>query len=165
VRNVTTHATSFYGSERTSEIVIEPDRDALARYGITAAELTAAVRREVRGPGGGQLLEIGGEELLVTVKADGARDRSLDELRDALIPTANGAVPIRAVSTIGERESPGRIERRDQQYVRIVAYEFRGPNRLAQRTHDAFMKSVVTPAGYKVEEAGWGWEPDRSEQG
>ncbi|HSC27369.1 MAG TPA: efflux RND transporter permease subunit, partial [Vicinamibacterales bacterium] len=58
------------------------------------------------------------------------------------------------------------IDREDQQYMRTVAYEFRGPNRLAQRTHDAFMKSITTPAGYKVEEAGFGFNaPDRSEQG
>ena len=27
-----------------------------------------------------------------------------------------------------------RLSREDQQYVRIVSYDFRGPNRLAQRT-------------------------------
>ncbi|HEX7121681.1 MAG TPA: efflux RND transporter permease subunit [Gemmatimonadaceae bacterium] len=165
VRNVTTHSTSFFGSEKAFEITVEPDRDALARFGLTARDLTRAVGREVRGQMNSQLLEIGGEELRVDVKAEGARYRSVDELRDALIPTPNGSVPIRAVSTLDEREALSTIERRDQQYVRIVAYEFRGPNRLAQRTHDAFMASVVTPPGYKVEEAGYGWEPDRSEQG
>jgi multidrug efflux pump subunit AcrB len=50
--------------------------------------------------------------------------------------------------------------------MRTVAYEFRGPNRLAQRTHDAFMKSIAPPPGYKVEEAGFGFfNPDNSEKG
>lgn len=165
VRNVNANATSFFGGERAFEVTIEPDRDALARYGLTALNLREAVSREVRGNVGAQLLEIGGEELQVSIKARGARDRSLEELRDALIATQDGSVPIRAVSTVSEREALANIDREDQQYVRFVAYEFRGPNRLAQRTHDAFMKSIATPPGYKVEESGFGWQPDDSEKG
>jgi len=67
---------------------------------------------------------------------------------------------------VSERDLLSAIDREDQQYMRTVAYEFRGPNRLAQRTHDAFMKSVSTPPGYKVEEAAFGFfTPDDSEKG
>jgi HAE1 family hydrophobic/amphiphilic exporter-1 len=121
----------------------------------------------MRGQVGAQLLEIGGDEIPVNVKALGANNRSLEELREALIPTPDGgAVSIGAVSTVSERDLLSAIDREDQQYMRTVAYEFRGPNRLAQRTHDAFMKSVATPPGYKVEEAGFGFfTPDNSEKG
>ena len=123
--------------------------------------------REVRGPVGRQLIEIGGDEIPVTVKAKGSRDRSLEELRDAIVPTPSGApVTIGVAGGVSEREALGSISREDQQYVRIVAYDFRGPNKLAQRTHDAFMASISVPAGYSVADAGFGfYQPDDSEKG
>jgi len=154
VRNAVVTSGSFFGGDRAFAVTLHPDRDALARYGVTAQQFSAAVQREVRGPVGGQRLEIGGEEIPVSVKAQGARERSLDELRDALVPTALG-MPVRIanLSRVDEQEQLATITREDQQYLRVVAYEFRGPNRLAQRTHDAFMASVSVPPGFTVEDA------------
>ena len=167
VRNVDITTASSFRSEKATGVAIEPDRATLARFGLTSADFAAAVAREVRGPIGAQNLEIGGDEIPVSVKALGANTRSLDELREALIPTPDGgAIPIGTVANISERELLSAIDREDQQYMRTVAYEFRGPNRLAQRTHDAFMKSITSPPGYKVEEAGFGFfTPDDSEKG
>jgi multidrug efflux pump subunit AcrB len=167
VRNVDISSASGLRQEKATGVAIEPDRAALARFGLTSADFAAAVAREMRGQVGAQLLEIGGDEIPVSVKSIGANNRSLDELREALLATPDGgAVPIGAVSMVSERDLLSAIDREDQQYMRTVAYEFRGPNRLAQRTHDAFMKSVSTPPGYKIEEAGFGFfQPDDSEKG
>jgi multidrug efflux pump subunit AcrB len=167
VRNVDISTASGGMREKATGVAIEPDRAALARFGLTSQDFGFAVAREMRGSVGAQLLEIGGDEIPVNIKALGANTRSLDELREALLATPDGgAVPIGAVSTVSERDLLSAIDREDQQYMRTVAYEFRGPNRLAQRTHDAFMKSVSTPPGYKVEEAGYGFfQPDNSEKG
>jgi multidrug efflux pump subunit AcrB len=167
VRNVDISTASGFQREKATGVTISPDRAALSRFGLTSQDFGLAVAREMRGTVGAQTLEIGGDEIPVNVKSLGANTRSLDELREALIPTPDGgAVPIGAVSGVAERELLSAIDREDQQYMRTVAYEFRGPNRLAQRTHDAFMKSIAPPAGYKVEEAGFGFfTPDDSEKG
>jgi HAE1 family hydrophobic/amphiphilic exporter-1 len=167
VRNVDISTAGGYMREKATGVAIEPDRAALARFGLTSADFGEAVRREIRTQVGAQLLEIGGDEIPVSVKALGANTRSLDELREAFIPTPDGgAVPIGSVSLVSERDLLSAIDREDQQYMRTVAYEFRGPNRLAQRTHDAFMKSITPPPGYKVEEAAFGFfTPDDSEKG
>lgn len=167
VRNVDVTTASSFRSEKAVGVTIEPDRAALARFGLTSADFNAAVSREMRGQVGAQPLEIGGDEIPVNVKALGANTRSLDELREALLATPDGgAVPIGAVSSVSERDLLSAIDREDQQYMRTVAYEFRGPNRLAQRTHDAFMKSISAPPGYKVEESGFSFfTPDNSEKG
>ncbi len=153
VRNATVTSGSFFGGDKAFAVTLDPDRDALARYGVTAAAFTQAVGREVRGPVGGQRLEIGGEEIPVTVKANGARERTLDQLRDALVPTTTGTpARIADLSQVDEREQLATVTREDQQYLRVVAYEFRGPNRLAQRTHTAFMNSISVPPGFTVED-------------
>jgi HAE1 family hydrophobic/amphiphilic exporter-1 len=154
VRNAQVTSGSFFGGDKAFAVTLDPNRDALARYGVTAAQFTAAVAREVRGPVGGQRLEIGGEEIPVSVKAKGARDRTLDELRDALVPTARGTpTRIADLSSVDEREQLATITREDQQYLRVVAYEFRGPARLANRTHTAFMASISVPPGFRVQDA------------
>ncbi|HEX9563043.1 MAG TPA: efflux RND transporter permease subunit [Gemmatimonadaceae bacterium] len=167
VRNVDITTASGFSREKAFGVVIEPNRAALARFGLTSDDMAQAVRREIAGSVGSILLEIGGEELPVQVKTSGANTRSLDELREALIPTpGGGAVSLGSVSVVSERELLSTIDREDQQYMRTVAYEFRGPNRLAQRTHDAFMKTITPPAGYKVEEANYGFGTrDESEKG
>lgn len=167
VRNVDISTASGGMREKAVGVAIEPDRAALARFGLTSDDFNRAVSREMRGQVGAQPLEIGGDEIPVNVKALGANNRSLDELREALLPTPDGgAVPIGAVSLVSERDLLSAIDREDQQYMRTVAYEFRGPNRLAQRTHDAFMKSISAPPGYKVEESNFSFfTPDDSEKG
>jgi multidrug efflux pump subunit AcrB len=166
VRNVNINAGSFFGRERVVTVSLEPDRDALARYGITAADFASAVSREVRGPVGAQRLEIAGEEIQVTLKSAGTRDRTLDNLREALIPNSTGT-PVRLgdLARVEEREGLSAISREDQQYVRIVGYEFRGPPKLANRTHTAFMKSISVPAGYWVGDDEFAWGSDESSKG
>jgi multidrug efflux pump subunit AcrB len=167
VRNPVVTSASFFGGDKAYAVTLEPDRDAFARYGVTAQTFTQAVAREVRGPVGGQRLEIGGEEIPISVKAKGARERSLDELRDALVPTVR-TTPVRVadLSRVDEREQLAAVTREDQQYIRVVAYEFRGPNRLAQRTHTAFMNSISVPPGFTVEDAQFfDQNQDTSQQG
>lgn len=168
VREVRITSGSYFGGDRGSQVTLEPDRPSLARYGVTAAQLAQSVSREIRGPVGRQLVEIGGDELPVTLKATGARERSLDELQDAIIPTANGApVRIGDVAWVDAREALGTIRREDQQYIRQVSYDFRGPTKLARRTHTAFMASLSAPAGYSIIDLtdGSPFDRDNSEQG
>lgn len=155
VRDVRITSGGWGAGGRSALITIEPDRVALARVGLTTAHFTNAVAREVRGPVGAQRIEIGGDELPITVKEAGARDRDLEALTQTLIaaPGTNGApgratVRMADVSNIREQEALSSVEREDQQYIRQVNYDFRGPNKLAQRTHKSFMRSLSAPAGY-----------------
>lgn len=167
VRSVDINAGSFYyGAEKSYTVTLTPDRDALARNGVTAVQFADAVAREVSGPVGADRITLGDEELELSLKAAGARERSLEELRAAPVPNAARA-PVRVgdLSKVDEREGVSRIEREDQQYVRIVSYDFRGPDKLAQRTHEAFMKSVSVPPGYEVGDDVFDWGNDSSQQG
>ncbi|MEO8449113.1 MAG: efflux RND transporter permease subunit [Gemmatimonadota bacterium] len=166
VREVNINAGSFFRSERAVSVTLAPDRPALARAGITSRTFSAAVAREVRGPGGGQKLPLEGEEVIVTVKAKGARERSLDELRGALVPNPTQS-PVRVgdLARVDEREGLSQIEREDQQYVRILSYDFRGPQKLANRTHKSFMASISAPPGYSVGDDQFQWINDDSEHG
>jgi len=166
VRDVDINAGSFWSGEKAYTVTLLPDRAALARHGLTARDLADAVAREVRGPVGAQRIDIGGEEIEVNLKAAGARERTLDQLRAALVPNPAGApVRIGDLATVDEREGLSTVNREDQQYVRIVGYDFRGPNKLAERTHTAFMASISVPPGYSVTDEAFAYEVDQSDRG
>jgi multidrug efflux pump subunit AcrB len=159
VRDVRVTSGSYsWGSERTYMVTLTPDRAALAKYGITSAAFTDAIRREVNGGTGRNRITIAGEEIEVSLKSEGARERTMEELAEAFIPSSTGApVRIGDVSTVGEQESLSTIDREDQQYVRVLTYDFRGPAKLANRTHKAFMASITVPAGFSVGDVSFSW--------
>ncbi len=166
VRDVNANAASFFGDEKAFTVTLDPDRAAMSRFGVTAADLAGAVSREVRGAVGRTMIELGGEEVGVSLKAAGARERTLEQLRDAIVPTSSESpARIRDLARVDEEEALSRINREDQQYVRIVSYEFRGPQKLANRTHDAFMESISVPPGYSVSDDVFAWETDESGKG
>jgi multidrug efflux pump subunit AcrB len=100
------------------------------------------------------------------VKDAGARERTLDQLRQAILPNeARSPARIIDVAKVSEREALTTINREDQQYVRLVTYEFRGPQKLANRTHEAFMRSISVPPGYSVADNEFDWGQDESQKG
>jgi multidrug efflux pump subunit AcrB len=168
VRDVRITSGGWGRNELSYHVTLEPDRHALRRYGVSAEMFTNTVAQEVRGPVGAQRVVIGGEELPVTLKAAGALDRSMAELQDARVPTTTGA-PVRLgdLSVVAEREALAAVVREDQQYVRQVNYDFRGPPRLANRTHKAFIASLTAPAGYAIldQSSGLPFGEDESQRG
>ena len=167
IQNVDINSSGFFRREKAFEVTLEPDRAALARYGVSAEQLGAAVAREVGGPAGRERVEIDGEEFPVAVKTAGARERTLAQLAAARVPNPRSApVTIGDLAQVGERETLATIKREDQQYLRVVSYGFRGPGKLAQRTHDAFMASLHVPAGYSVSDMEFSFgTDDKSQQG
>ena len=159
VRDVNTNlAAMSWGGQKGYAITLEPNRDALARYGLTSRDFASAASREMRSMSNTIPTEIGGEEFPVLVKAEGSLLRTLDDLKSAILTNARGApVSVEDLAVVSEREALANIQRRDQQYIRIVSYDFRGPAKLAQRTHAEFMSRIQVPPGYSVAEATYSW--------
>jgi HAE1 family hydrophobic/amphiphilic exporter-1 len=167
VHSVDINAAGFwFADEWSRDITLMPDRAALAGYRLSSRDFASSVTREVAGAAGRQRVTVGDDELRLSLKAAGAQVRTLDELREALVPNAlNAPVRIGDLAHLDEREALSRISREDQQYVRILSYDFRGPVKLANRTHEAFMRSISVPAGYTVSDEHFGWEDDQSQKG
>jgi HAE1 family hydrophobic/amphiphilic exporter-1 len=71
---------------------------------------------------------------------------------------AGEGVRLADVADLKEREVLTAIVREDQQYRRVVSYEFRGPVRLGDRVRDAVVAATALPDGYRIEtEQEWSW--------
>ncbi|HEY4101938.1 MAG TPA: efflux RND transporter permease subunit [Gemmatimonadales bacterium] len=166
VRDVDVNGGNSYGSEHAVSVSLAPDRTALGRIGASAQDYSNSVSRQIRGISGSTTLQEGDDEVEVLLRAAGASERDIGQLSDALVSNPRG-VPTRIgdVSTVGEVVGLSEIDRRDQQYVRTLTYDFRGPQKLADRVHKAFMNSITTPPGYTVADETYNYQADESAKG
>ncbi len=166
VRDVNINAGSYWGGKPTVSIALRPDREALGEFGATAQDFVGSVAREISGGGGGTRLEFDDEELPVSVRALNVRERQLGQLEEARVSNpARAPIRINDVSSVGEVEGLAEIQRENQQYVRILSYDFRGPQKLADRTHKSFMAAIAVPKGYEVSDEKFEWSDDDSSKG
>ena len=165
VRDININAGSYYGSDKSVSVSLVPDRVALGRVGATAQDYSGSVARQMNsGAGGGTALQLGNELVQVNLRAAGATQRDMAQLAEGMVSNPLGApVRIGDVSRVGTVEGLSEIRRENQQYIRTMTYDFRGPQKLADRTHKAFMQSITVPAGYTVtDERNYGGGDDPS---
>ncbi|HEY0971041.1 MAG TPA: efflux RND transporter permease subunit [Gemmatimonadales bacterium] len=167
IRDVDPNASrGWYERDRASEIVLALDRGRLALHDLTMEDVVRQVRAAVAGGGYGGNVRVGGEERRFLVKLSGYETFDVLALQELALPARNGtSVRLADVATVEEREVLGRIVREDQQYQRTVAYEFRGPGKLGDRTRDAVVNTTVLPDGYTLVGAEeWSWSDEESRQ-
>jgi len=144
-------AGGFFTRDRATEFVMTLDRVALARFDLSVQEFVARVNSALRGRTALSTVKIDGDDIHFEVKLEGFRDLDVLGLQQTIITAGTGA-PIRLgdVAQVEERRVLSRILREDQQYTRVVAYEFRGPNRLGDLWHESIINSTQVPPGYTV---------------
>ncbi|MFC1559295.1 efflux RND transporter permease subunit [Gemmatimonadota bacterium] len=164
IRDIDTNY-SGYSRGQEKQIVIRFDRDALAEYGITSQQMISFVSRFVNTSSGGKVT-YGGEDISFLVKVAGFDQRDIIELENAMYTTTSlNRVRLRDVSEISVERVMDRIERKNQQYTRTVAYEFRGPYKMGERARDDIKAAMILPNGYEFDETErvWQSEEDRKQ--
>jgi hydrophobic/amphiphilic exporter-1 (mainly G- bacteria), HAE1 family len=167
VREVDTNsATRGYSAERASQIVLQISRSRLAMHGLTAQDVIREVRAATRGRNAPSTVRVAGEEVMFEVKLEGNRYMDVVALKELLLPAPTGElVRLGDVASLDERRVMGSIIRENQQYQRLVSYEFRGPNKLGDRVREAVMKHTTLPPGFSLaEDQGYYWSREEQKQ-
>ncbi|WP_420127738.1 efflux RND transporter permease subunit [Longimicrobium sp.] len=167
IQDVDTNSSgAWFERDKATEVVLNVDRAALAAHGLTASEVVGRVTAAVGRNGQRGYLRVGDEEVRFSVALDGHERLDVQDLQQLPIPApGGGSVRLADVARVGEREVLSRIIREDQQYQRTVSYEFRGPNKLGDKVHEAVMKTTRVPAGYTlVGREEWKWSDDERRQ-
>jgi HAE1 family hydrophobic/amphiphilic exporter-1 len=166
VREVDTNAGgNWWGNEKSSEVVLDLDRERLAMHNLSTRDVVGQVRAAVGGRTSQGQIRVGGDELGFEVKMSGYRELDVLDLAETLLRSARGDVRLADVATITERDVLNVIEREDQQYQRSVRYEFRGPRKLGDRYRDIVIASTELPDGYRIEgQQTWSWSDEEQSQ-
>ncbi|MFH0991221.1 MAG: efflux RND transporter permease subunit [bacterium] len=135
---------------KTFELFVTVDRDAIARHGFTVAEVVRAILNFSRGSVTQSTLNIEGERVPYIVKFIGYRNYSVDDLQKSVIANGRGdQVRLGELIKLEERRVPSQITRENQQYIRNIAYEYKGPWQYGTQHLERTIKAMPLPSGYQ----------------
>ena len=142
-------------SERAPQVEITMNRQNASQYGLTAAQVGAAVRAELTGATATKVT-INNTELDVVIKGDGAAAQSLDALRSMPITTAfGGSVALSSVANVNVVQAPQSIARDNQSRQVTVSGDTKSGNATAiTQQINAILDTFELPQGYTAETAG-----------
>ncbi len=147
------------------EVIIEMDRDLLAAYNISPAQVGIAVQREVRGEVATRFGN-SGEKIDIRVQTDESELKSVQDLRAMSVTDASPPTPLSAVATLTVREGPSEIRRIDQRHVVLISANVEGRD-LGGVARDmaAALDQQAWPAGYSYRLGGQQRELETSYSG
>ncbi len=153
VDNVDIDKSMSYWSPETYEIVGKINRDRLAAYSISVQDLFSIIAKNTTGNMSYNRFKILNESVNYRVKFSNYNDIQLDELK-SLIINENGKEKFKVSDLIAfeERKVLSSINRIDQQYVRYVSFEFKGPYKYGNKFLESSVAALKVPEGYSLKQ-------------
>ncbi len=135
-----------------AQLAVRPDRDKLARYGISVAQVMDLVSDAIGGRAAGQVIK-GNERYDIYVRLAKEYRNSVEAIRNLILQAPNGAwVKLGDVATVAIESGPPQIRRDDVQRRVVIQSNVEGRDmgsvvaELQQRIDD----EIDMPAGYTV---------------
>lgn len=141
------------------ELVIEPRRAMLARYGVTMSEFREMVEVLLEGQVVSQVYE-GNKSFDLTLKVEDSERTDIDSIRDLLVDVSvNGAatkVPLSYLADVRSSTGPNTINRENVSRKLVVSCNVVGGElrHAVNAIEDAIDEKVELPEGYHVEYGG-----------
>ena len=138
------------------ELRLRADHDAIARYGMTVAEVADLVETAYRGRVVSEVFEGNRRFDLVVRFADAARD-DRRAVGDTLIRTPTGdLVPLRVLATPSFERGPGTILRENTERRLVVSANVAGRDLrgAVEAIRDRVAADLILPEGYRIEYGG-----------
>lgn len=132
------------------QVVIRPDRQAIARYGLNLGEVQELIRAAVGGVSAGQIFEgIQRYDIYVRYR-EGARD-TIEDMRHLIVRSPGGAmIPLDEIAEIREVVGPRQIVRENnQRYIEVQANVVgRDIGGFVEEAQGKLAEAVELPVGY-----------------
>jgi cobalt-zinc-cadmium resistance protein CzcA len=136
----------------TPQLVIRPDRHAIARYGLNLADVQEVIRGAVGGVTAGQMFE-GIRRFDIYVRYEKSARDSPEAIRNILITGPDGIrVPLEQLATVEEIVGPRQITRENnQRFITIQANVIdRDIVSFVEEAQQAIDREVKLPPGYRI---------------
>ncbi|MBN1150847.1 efflux RND transporter permease subunit [candidate division WOR-3 bacterium] len=130
---------SFYGRGAQKEFIVSPNR-AMPMQGFNPASVANALRKKVT-----SYLVTDEDRFVLNIFTD-----SILRKEDLLSLRVQAGFELRDLCSLSEVTYPPHIERENQQYTKMIAYDYQGPYKQAEGFRQAFMSSVHLPEGFEL---------------
>ena len=137
------------------QLQITPRREMLAKYGVTPAEFAEMVDVYLAGATVSQVYE-GNRSFDLTVKADDASRRTMDDIRNLTVDAAGAKIPFSEIADIRSAAGPNTINRENVSRKIVISANVAG--RDLQGVVDDIRRivgeKIALPEGYRIEYGG-----------
>ena len=136
-------------ADQVPQVTVSINREAASQYGLTAAQIGAAVRSSLTGETA-TTVTIDNTSLDVVVRGDGSASASLDALRSMPVATAMGGyVPLSSVAYVDVVQAPQTIHRVNQsRQVSVTGSTLSGNVTDMTAQINAILENYQLPEGY-----------------
>jgi cobalt-zinc-cadmium resistance protein CzcA len=147
-------ATNIYEETVTGmpQIVINYNREAMAKYGINVKEVNRIVNTAFAGQQAGWVYE-GEKRFGLTVRLEGESKKNIEDVQNLLIPAANDMqVPLREIAGVEEVESVNQIQRENTRRRIIVGFNVTGRDvqTIVTELKEKVAAQMKLPLGYSM---------------
>ena len=135
-----------------AQLVIQPDREALSRYGISVGQVMSLVSDSIGGVSAGQVIK-GNERYDIYVRLAEENRNSIQALSDLILESPQGAwVKLSDVAKVSIESGPPQIRRDDVQRRVVIQSNVEGRDMggLVAELRERIDKEIDMPAGYTV---------------
>ncbi len=138
-----------FSDEETNEIVGNLNRNKLAAYNIFPSEIFEHISNGTKGNLAYNKFRIGNDEVFYSIKYSDYKEKQLDELENSIIKTFNNStLKVRELIDFNESKVLPVIRRENQQYIRVVTLEYKGPYQYGNLFIESTLSKLKIPDGY-----------------
>jgi cobalt-zinc-cadmium resistance protein CzcA len=142
--------------EGEAQLVVRPDREALARFGLSISQVMLLVEQGVGGVSAGQVIQ-GNERYDIYVRLQKEYRQSAQAIRNLRLQAANGAwVRLSDVAKVAIESGPPQIRRDDVQRRVVIQANVQGRDMggVVKDIQQAIDQNVDLPVGYSIDIGG-----------
>jgi cobalt-zinc-cadmium resistance protein CzcA len=135
-----------------AQLVLRPDRDALARYGIPVAQVMNLVSDAIGGRKAGQVIK-GNERYDIYVRLDQSWRDSIETIRSLIVEAPSGSwLRLSDVAQVAIESGPPQIRRDDVQRRVVIQANVEGRDMggLVSELRERISKEINLPPGYSI---------------
>jgi len=152
VKNINTNLSRNYYLGTGTEMVLKVNRERLNKFNMTMDFFLYHLQAYLRESLAWQRIRYSGTEVDYLLKFKGFNSFSIRELMKSTITSPDGEeIRISQVAELKQRKIMPEIVREDQQYMRLVGFEYRGPYKMGDRLLETIIKTTQVPPGFKLE--------------
>ncbi len=147
-----TRGVALEQTEGEAQLVVRPDRDLLARYGIPVDQVMMLVSDAIGGQEAGQVIK-GNERYDIYVRLANEYRNSIEAIRSLILQAADGAwVRLSDVAQVGIESGPPQIRRDDVQRRVVIQSNVEGRDMggLVAELDQRIRSEIDLPPGYSV---------------
>ncbi len=134
------------------QVVIKHNRDALAIYGVSIAEVNRSIQTAFAGEVAGQIFE-DEKRFNLVVKLNAADRHGVEDINNLLIALPSGTqIPLRTVASVEVIDGPNQIQREDAKRRIVVGFNVRGRDveSVVNDLRGMVENQVKLPTGYFI---------------